>query len=117
MNLIQNSVTLIGYLGKDAEMIKTSTGNPMVKFSLATNESYMKEGNKVTLTDWHNCVSYGKRSEFLQKYAKKGHRIAVTGKLKYNSYTDKNGIDRTAVNIVVNDFSLLGKNNSEQTNS
>ncbi len=117
MNLIQNSVTLIGYIGKDAEMLKTNTGNSMVRFSLATNESYMKDGHKVTQTDWHNCVAYGKKSEFLQKYAKKGCKMAVIGKLKYNNYTDKKGIERIAVNIVVNDFSPLGKNNLEQKKS
>lgn len=114
MNQIQNSVTLIGHLGKDAEMVKTSNGSLMVKFSMATNEVYMKEGTKVTVTQWHNCVSFGKKCEVLQKYAKKGNKIAVMGMLKYNSYTDKNGIDRTTVNIEINDFSLLGKSNSEQ---
>lgn len=109
MNKVQNSVTLIGNIGKDAEMIKTSNGNPMAKFSMATNETYMKDGTKVTITQWHNCVSFGKKSEVLQKYAKKGIKIAIQGKLKYNNYTDKNGISRTAVNIEINDFSLLGK--------
>ena len=72
MNQVQNSVTLIGNLGNAPEMIKTKSDSAMVKFSIATNESYTKNGEKIESTQWHNCVTFGKRGETLHQYAKKG---------------------------------------------
>lgn len=107
MNQVQNSVTLIGNLGQDPEK-KGSKQNAITSFSLATNESYNnKDGEKVTVTQWHRCVAFGKKAETLVQYAKKGSKLAVQGKIKYNRYTDKDGIERLSIDIVVNDFALL----------
>jgi single-strand DNA-binding protein len=107
MNQVQNSVTLIGNLGKDP-VKKGSKQNSVTSFSLATNESYNnKDGEKVTTTQWHRCVAFGKKAETLVQYAKKGSKLAVQGKIKYDRYTDKDGIERLSIDIVVNDFVLL----------
>ncbi len=107
MNQVQNSVTLIGNLGKDP-VKKGSKQSSVTSFSLATNESYNnKDGEKVTITQWHRCVAFGKKAETLVQYAKKGSKLAVQGKIKYDRYTDKDGIERLSIDIVVNDFVLL----------
>lgn len=109
MNQVQNSVTLIGHIGQDPKSIKTKSDRTMTTFSLATNESYTKDGKKVTTTQWHNCQCFGKLGDTLVKYTKKGSQMAVMGKIIYNKYTDKNGIARVATNIEVNDFFFLDK--------
>lgn len=113
MNQVQNSVTLIGNLGNAPEMINTKSDSAMVKFSIATNESYTKNGEKIKSTQWHRCITFGKRGETLHKYAKKGSKIAVQGKIMYRNYTDKDGNARTSTNIEVSDFTFLDKKASQ----
>lgn len=107
MNQVQNSVTLIGNLGKDP-VKKGSKQNSVTSFSLATNESYNnKDGEKITVTQWHRCVAFGKKADTLVQYAKKGSKLALQGKIKYDRYTDKDGIDRLSIDIIINDFIML----------
>lgn len=107
MNQVQNSVTLIGNLGKDP-VKKESKQGPITSFSLATNETYNnKKGEKVVTTQWHRCVAFGKKAEVLAEFAAKGKKLAVQGKLNYQRYTDKDGIERLSVDIVINDFIFL----------
>lgn len=107
MNQIQNCVTLIGNIGKDPVQRESKQG-AVTSFSLATNEVYNNaKGEKVTTTQWHRCVAFGKKAETLMEYTHKGSKLAIQGKLTYNRYKDKDGIDRLSVDIVVNDFVLL----------
>ena len=107
MNQVKNSVRLIGNLGKDPESMTTKSDTMITTFSLATNESYVKNGEKITETQWHRCTAFGKKAENLKKYAKKGTQMAVDGQIKYNRYTDKAGIERLSVDIIIADFMLL----------
>lgn len=114
MNQVQNSVTLIGNLGKDP-VKKESKQGPLTSFSLATNETYNnKKGEKVVTTQWHRCVAFGKKAETLAEFASKGSKLAVQGKLRYQRYTDKDGIERLSVDIIVNDFILLDSKPAKQ---
>lgn len=110
MNTVQNSVTLIGNLGQDPIANKTNKQGTITSFSLATNATYSnKKGERVTSTEWHRCVAFGNKADVIQQYAKKGSKLAVQGQLRYSRYTDKAGVDRLSVDIVVNDFVLLDK--------
>ena len=109
MNQVQNSVTLIGNLGKAPEKFDTKNGSFITRFSLATNEAYIKDGEKIKSTQWHRCVTFGKKAEILYKYAKKGSKLAVQGKITYNSFTDKDGNPRTMTSIEISDFQLLDR--------
>jgi single-strand DNA-binding protein len=113
MNQVRNSVRLIGNLGKDPESIATKTDTVMTTFSLATNDNYTKNGDRVSETQWHRCKAFGKKAESIMKYAKKGIQMAVDGQIKYSRYTDKAGVERLSVDIIVSDFLLLN-NKSEQ---
>ncbi|MCB0651267.1 MAG: single-stranded DNA-binding protein [Saprospiraceae bacterium] len=106
---MKNSVLLIGNLGKDPELKKLEGGNSVARFSLATNETFKNnKGEKVTTTQWHNCVLWGKTAELANTWLKKGKEIAARGKITYSNYEDKNGQVRYTTEIVVNEFTMLG---------
>jgi single-strand DNA-binding protein len=109
MNQVRNSVRLIGHLGQDPEL-KATGKSKLAKFSLATNESYKNEkGEKVEETQWHNLIAWGKQAEIAEQYMKKGTEIAIEGKLTSRSYDDKEGNKKYITEIVVRDFTFLGK--------
>ena len=110
MNNLRNSVRLIGNLGAAPEVKSLEKGNKLAKLSLATNETYTNQkGEKVTETQWHNLVVWGKQADIVEKYLTKGSEIAVEGKLTSRSYTDKEGVKKYFTEIVVNDFLMLDK--------
>ncbi len=110
MNSLRNKVQLIGNLGNDPEIITLESGKKLAKFSLATNESYKNsEGEKVTQTDWHNLIAWGKTADIIEKYVTKGKEVAIEGKLTSRSYDDKEGQKRYVTEVVVNELLLLGK--------
>ncbi len=109
MNQVQNSVYLIGNLGQDPSLYDNN-GNKFVTIRLATNEVYKNNrGEKVTKTHWHKCVAYGKLAETLHGLLKKGRKVAVQGRLSYTQYTDKNGVERSGTDIIINDFMILDR--------
>ena len=110
MRNIKNSITLIGHLGNDAQLIHTRNGNTLANISLATNDYYRNQnGDRITTTEWHRCVAWGKLAELMGSLCKKGKEVAVRGKLTYNNYEDKNGIRRRMSQIVIDEFVLLSK--------
>ncbi len=110
MNSLRNRVQLIGNLGNTPE-IKVFEGNKKVaRMTIATNEKYKNQkGEWVTDTTWHNITAWGNNAEIAEKYLQKGAEIAVEGKLKNNSYTDKDGNKRYTTEIHINEFIMLGK--------
>ena len=112
MNTLRNKVQLIGNLGQNPEVKDINGGKKMAKFSLATNETYHnKAGEKVTDTQWHNLVAWGKTADIIGKYLKKGSEVAIEGKLLNRNYTDKEGVKRYVTEIQVSDLLMLGKKN------
>src|ERR1051325_5933598 len=102
MNTLRNKVQLIGNLGQNPEVKELNGGKKVAKFSLATNETYRnKAGEKVTDTQWHNLVAWGKTADIIEKYLKKGSEVAVEGKLLNRNYTDKEGVKRYVTEIQV----------------
>lgn len=100
-----NLITLIGRLGRDPE-----DKNGVVKFSLATNR--MKEG-----ADWHNIVCFGKTGEIVLKYVNKGDMLAVTGRVEYSQYENKDGVKMHATSIIADRVELLPKAKAATSNS
>lgn len=110
MNNLRNSVQLIGNLGGDPEVKKLENGSVVAKLSLATNDVYKnKKGEKVTSTEWHKIIAWGKLAENMEKLLKKGNEVIVHGKLTHSSYEDKEGITRYLSEVVANEFMLLNK--------
>lgn len=110
MNTLRNKVQLIGNLGNDPEIINLESGKMLAKFSIATNESYKNtKGEKVTDTQWHNIVAWGKTAEIIEKFVGKGKEIAIEGKLTTRSWEDKEGNKRYTTEVVCNELLMLGK--------
>ncbi len=110
MSSLRNKVQLIGNLGNDPEILNLDGGKKLAKLSLATNESYTNQkGEKVTNTDWHNLVAWGKTAEIIEKYTSKGKEIAIEGKLTSRSYETQTGEKRYITEVIVSDLVLLGK--------
>lgn len=110
MNSLRNKVQLIGNLGNDPEMVILENGNKLAKFSIATNETYKNsEGEKVTDTQWHNIVAWGKTAEIVENYLVKGKEVAIEGKLTSRSYETKEGDKRYITEIKCNELLMLGK--------
>lgn len=110
MNTLRNKVQLIGHVGNEPEITNLESGKKRAKFSLATNETYKNDnGEKITETQWHPVVAWGKAAEIIEKYVSKGKEIAIEGKLSHRTYDDKNGDKRHTTEVVVNELLLLGK--------
>lgn len=109
MNALRNKVQLIGNLGADPETKQGESGKKVVKFSLATNETYKNSaGEKVTETQWHNLVAFGKVADVAEKYLNKGSEIVVEGKLVTKNYVDKEGVKKYVTEVQVNELMMLG---------
>jgi single-strand DNA-binding protein len=110
MNTLRNKVQLIGNLGKDPEIVNLESGKVLAKFSIATNESYKNsQGEKVTDTQWHNIVAWGKTAQIVEKYVTKGKEVAIEGKLTTRSWEDKEGMKRYITEVVCSELLMLGK--------
>ena len=106
-----NKVHLIGRLGRDPEVRYMPNGDAVCNFSLATSEKFTdKSGNKAEKTEWHNIVIYRKLAEIAGQYLKKGSQVYLEGKIQSRKYTDKNGVERTAYEIVCHEMKMLGGN-------
>lgn len=101
-----NRVTLLGRVGQSPE-IKELANIKVAKFSLATSESYKKNGEKVTETTWHNLVFFGKQCDVIKTYVNKGDQLLVEGKIVVRKYDDKQGVTHWTTEIVCDRFELL----------
>jgi single-strand DNA-binding protein len=114
MFALKNKVQLIGNLGNAPEVKTLESGKKMARFSVATSESYRNaKGEKVTETQWHNLVAWGKVAEIVEKYLTKGREVAIEGKLINRSYNDKEGIKKYITEIQVNELLMLGAKTTE----
>lgn len=109
MYALKNKVQLIGNLGNSPEVRTFDCGRKMARFSMATNESYRNaQGERVTDTQWHNLIAWGKLADIAERFLIKGKEVAVEGKLINRSYNDKEGNKRYVTEIQVNELLLLG---------
>lgn len=109
MNSLRNRVQLFGNPGMDPEVKTLENGNKMARFSLATNEYYKNnKGEKVTDTQWHNLVAWGKTAELVEKFVHKGKELGIEGKLVNRNYETSDGEKKYITEIVVNDLLLVG---------
>jgi single-strand DNA-binding protein len=86
--MYQNKVTLIGFLGSNAEARTNNADFSVTTLSLATKSSYKKDGKYISHTEWHRCVVFGKLSEFARTLTKGAH-IQVEGELRSREYDSK----------------------------
>ncbi len=110
MNTLKNKVQLLGHLGAAPEVKTLENGSILAKMRIATNEVYKNaSGEKVTDTQWHNIVCWGKTAEIAGRFLAKGSEIMVEGRLAYREYTGGDGIKRQTTEIIVSELMLMDK--------
>ncbi len=115
MKNLKNRVQLIGNLGKDPDIKNLESGKIVANFSMATSEVYKDaKGKKVTDTQWHNLVAWGKTAEIIDQYLSKGSEVAVEGKLVHRSYDGKDGQKRYVTEVVVDQLLMLRNKPAEK---
>lgn len=106
-----NKVILIGRLGRDPETRFMANGEAVCNFSVATSEKYTdKNGQRQEATEWHNVTMYRKLAEIAGQYLTKGSQVYLEGKIQSRKYQGKDGIERTAYEIIANEMKMLGGN-------
>ena len=113
-----NKVIIIGNLGKDPELRKTTKGNSVINLTIATNRGQKQpDGEWKDVTEWHRSVVWGKRAELCSEYLKKGDRVYVEGCLQTRNWTTKEGEERWSTEILSDDVKFLGSPARQGTQS
>ena len=106
-----NKVILIGRLGREPELRFMPNGEAVCNFSVATSESWKdKNGQRQESTEWHHVTMYRKLAEIAGQYLTKGSQVYLEGKIQSRKYQGKDGIERTAYDIIANEMKMLGGN-------
>jgi single-strand DNA-binding protein len=102
-----NKVILVGNLGKDPEVRRMTSGEPVVNLSLATSESWRDKasGERKEKTEWHRVVIFNKNlADVAEKYLRKGSKVYVEGQLQTRKWTDKDGQEKYSTEVVLQNF-------------
>jgi single-strand DNA-binding protein len=105
-----NKVILLGYLGQDPETRAMPSGKAVTNLRIATTESWRDKASGETKeqTEWHSVVFFDRLAEVASEYLKKGSQVYIEGRLRTRKYTDKNGVDRYATEILGSEMQMLG---------
>lgn len=110
-----NKVILMGRCTKDPEVRYGGANNTAVaKFSLAVDRRIKKEGEQAA--DFISCVAFGKTAEFLEKYAGKGTKFVIEGRIQTGSYTNKDNNKVYTTDVVVENVEFAESKKSENSN-
>jgi single-strand DNA-binding protein len=103
-----NKIMLIGNLGRDPELNVTQEGTPVTKFSLAVSRNTKTStGERKEETEWFNIVAWRQLAETCERYLHKGSKVYIEGRLQTRKYTDRNGVERTSIEVVASDMEML----------
>jgi single-strand DNA-binding protein len=91
-----NKIILMGRLTGDPEVRYTQDSKAVASFNFAVNRRFDREN-----TDFFRCVAFGKTAEGIEKMVKKGTKLVVAGSIQNNNYTDKNGVKRYEMQVIV----------------
>lgn len=109
-----NKVILVGNLGADPEVCYMPNGEPVCNLSLATSESWTdrQSGQRQERTEWHRVTLYRRQAEVAGQYLRKGSKIYIEGRIQSRKYQDRDGIERTAYEIIANEMKMLDSRQS-----
>jgi single-strand DNA-binding protein len=104
-----NKVMLIGNVGQEPESKYMPSGEAVTNLSIATSESWKDKntGNTQERTEWHRITFYRRLAEIARDYLRKGSKIYVEGSIRSRKWTDKNGQERTTVEIIATELQML----------
>jgi single-strand DNA-binding protein len=105
-----NKVIIIGNLGKDPEVRYLPSGSAICNITVATSRQWKDKtsGERQEETEWHRITFFDRMAEIAGEYLKKGKPVYVEGRLKTRKYTDKDGVEKYATDIVATEMQLLG---------
>jgi len=104
-----NKVILIGNLGANPQVKYLSSGTTVANFRMATTENRVnRAGEKITLTEWHRVVAFGRLAEICGEYLNKGKQVYIEGRLRTRSWEDKSGNKRSTTEIIAARMQMLG---------
>ena len=106
-----NVVAIMGRLARDPELRQTTTGKNVASFRIACDRG-RRDANGQSQADWFDVVAWDRTAEFVCKYFQKGSLIVIDGRLQSRSYQDKNGNNRTAIEVVANNVHFAGPKSS-----
>jgi single-strand DNA-binding protein len=110
-----NKAILIGRLGRDPELRRMPSGDPVASFSMATTERYTtRGGERQERTEWHNIVAFGKLAELVDQYLSKGREAYVEGRITHRTWDDRDGNKRNRTEIVASTIQFLGGGGGRQ---
>ena len=112
-----NKVILMGRLTRDPE-VRYSQGDAstaIARFSLAVDRRFKREGEDQT-ADFINCVAFGRPAEFMERYARKGTKFVVEGRIQTGSYTNKDGQKVYTTDVVVENIEFAESKSSDNNN-
>lgn len=108
MSTSLNKATLIGNLTRDPELRKTTGGQSVASFSIATNRVFTDaQGNKKDQADYHNVVAWGRLGEICAQYLTKGKKVYVDGRIQNREWTAQDGTKKYRTEIVIENMIML----------
>lgn len=111
-----NVIAIVGRLVADPELRTTPAGHSVCSFRIACDRSYVQQGQE-RQADFIDIVAWRQQADFVSKYFHKGSMIAIDGSLQTRQYQDKNGNNRTAVEVVANNISFAGAKRQDGQNA
>jgi single-strand DNA-binding protein len=102
-----NKVILVGNLGRDPEVRRMTSGDPVVNLSVATSESWRDKasGERKERTEWHRVVIFNENlAKVAEQYLRKGSKVYLEGQLSTRKWTDKDGAEKYTTEVVLNRF-------------
>ncbi len=110
------NVSILGNLGRAPETRFTPDGTFIANFSIASNSVRNSPQGKIEETDWFRVTAFGNQARTLAKYAKKGTRMLVQGKLTTGAWLTREGVPQVSADVLLQDFQFAGGNEKEETN-
>jgi single-strand DNA-binding protein len=110
-----NKALLIGNLGGDPEVRYTQSGSAVANFTVATTETWTKDGKKEEKTEWHRIVAFARLGEICGEYLSKGSKVYIEGRIQTRQWDDKDGNKRYTTEIVAREMKMLSSRNEHQT--
>lgn len=112
-----NNVVIMGRLVRDPELRQLDNGTSVTSFSVAVDRNYVDKTTNERQADFLNVVAWRQTADFVCKYFHQGDMIAIEGSLQSRKYTDKDGNNRVAIEIVANNVSFCGGKNGGNANA
>lgn len=111
-----NKVILVGNLGRDPENRYLPSGEQVTSIAVATTDRWRDKasGEQKEQTEWHRISFFGKLAEIAGQYLKKGSQVYIEGRLRTRKYTDREGVERYATEIIADTMQMLGSRQDQQ---